>query len=100
VLVLLAEGLAAAQVAERLGIAVGTVHVHAGRAKRKLRAAQQRHEALEFHRFVLEEGMRGPADCNPKAGLYRVTGPGEGERVRLGAGPLVRVEDLLRADPL
>jgi hypothetical protein len=39
--------------------------------------------------------MRGSVDCNPKAGLYRVTGPGEGERVRLGAGPLVTAADLL-----
>ncbi len=93
---LMAEGLDAGGVAERLGIAVGTVHVHAGKAREKLRRAQQRHEAREFYGFLLDEAMRGPVPCNPPAGNFRVTGPGTAERVCVNVRRLVTVEDLMR----
>lgn len=94
VLELLGTGLEPEEVAERLGIAVATVYVHSRTARAKLRQAALRHEEFEFHRFILHEAIGGPAVSNPKEGLYRVTGPGMGERVRVNAGPLVTVADL------
>lgn len=76
----------AGEVAERLGIAAATVHVHARTARIKLREAALRHEEFEFHRLILSEAVVGPAVSNPRPGLYRETGPGMGERVRVNAG--------------
>src|SRR5437016_4966638 len=95
VLELLAQEVAPAEVAERLGIAVATVHVHAHRAKLKIARSRARDELRELYRFLLEEGMKGPLPSNPAPGLYRVTGPGEGERVRVSGGPMVTVEELM-----
>ena len=93
-LLLLAEGHDAAAVAEGLKIAVATVHVHAYRARVRIARAQARREELELHRFILHEALPGPVPSDPPHGLYRVTGPGQGERVRL-RGAVVTVEDLL-----
>ena len=93
VLLLLAEGLDAAAVAERLEIAVATVHVHAHRARVRIARVQAQHEEVELHRFILDEALPGPVPSDPPHGLYRVTGPGQGERVRL-RGALVTVDDL------
>jgi len=83
VLVLIASGVSSEEIAERLGIALGSVHVYAHRGRAKIVAAQEKWDELEFHRFVLREGMVGPAVSNPATPLFRVTGPGYGERVRL-----------------
>ena len=52
-----------------------------------------RERELENYQFILHEALPGPVPSDPPHGLYRVTGPGQGERVRL-RGALVTVEDL------
>lgn len=97
VLRLMAAGHDVEAVAERLGVKVGTVYTYVHRARTKLKQAQLRHELREFYGFLLHEALPGPRPSDPRQGLYRVTGPGEGERVSVNAGPLVTVEDLMRA---
>lgn len=70
------------------------VHAHAHRARVRIAKAQARHGEVELHRFILHEVLPGPAPSDPPHGLYRVTGAGQGERVRL-RGALVMVQDLL-----
>lgn len=95
VLVLLAAGMAPVEVGAHLGMAVGTVYAHKHEGWRRIAAAKARWDEREFHRFVLSEGILGPAVSKPKPGLYRNLPDGGGERISLHAGPLVTVEDLV-----
>lgn len=83
-------------IASELGIAVGTVGIHASKANIKLRTAQVRFEDREFYRALLAEVLPGPTTGPVRTPLYREIVEGEGEVVRLNAGPLVTVEDLMR----
>lgn len=78
-------------------MAVGTVHVHADRARKKLSEAEARWGEREFHRFVLHEAVPGPTRKGEElVTLFCTQVPRYGERVRVSGMPVVTVDELSR----